>query len=377
MHLKKPFPYILFIIVFISCGKDDLTPELIDNKCSSIARYKQEKEMVEIYGDSFIFRNINNQQQKEFKYSLTESRKRQFNDTILCTHLTFDELTTLKYNTDDSDFIIYNVSQYFDGRQQFGCGISSQIIQLNGQASTDLRYLTNNLRLATMDDFTNMLVFVNDESVFLGFDDLNGEQWLLNTENEDIFYCEVLDNFDEYLDTEEYEAFNSLANKTLKYTDGLATTATFQNESQIINTYYSATETEDCPEQKLLINQTADMTISYRFANIYSLFLNIVPNYQDPTSDKKYTKITLHLNYVRENQLLHNITFVIDPHNIFEENYFTPTPFVFHDKIEINELEYNEVYEFKSSNKSLFFNYDHGILAFTDHLGIMNYLEEE
>lgn len=352
-------------------------PEVVDNECSSIVRFKQERDIVEIYGNSFLFRNIKNQQQKEFKYSLTESTARQFNDTILCTHLTFDESYSLKYNSDDSDFIIYNVIQYFDGRQEFGYGISNQILQINGMTTTDLRYLKNNVMLATLDENKYMLVFVNDQSVFQGFDDLDGEQWLLNSASEDIFYCEVQENFNKYLETEEYQVFKSLANKTLKYSDGIATTATFQNEAQDIFYRYSATETPDCSEEKLLINQTALMNLNFRFADIYYLHFTIEPTYKDVSSDKKYSKIEMSLWYERENKILHNITFVIDPENIFEENYFNPTPYVYHEKIEINNLEYNQVYEFTSSDKSLFFNYDHGILAFTDHLGIMNYLVEE
>lgn len=374
--LKKRVPFILLIIFLFSCGEGEL--EVIDNECNSTVRFKQEKDMLEVYGDSFVFRNINSQQQKEFKYSASGSSSNQFNDTILCTHLTFDDQTILKYvtgessSTTDSDFITYVVHQYFDGRQDFGHRISQQFFTLNGKIRPDLRQLTNKVILATEDESNYMLVYVNDEGVFEGFDDLEDEKWLLSSASEDIFYCEVEDNLDKYKQTEEYEAFQTLANKTLKYSDGSSPTLTFQNESHSIFFNYRTIENNDCPEQKLLINQEAQLILNHRFQNIYNFDWSITPTWQDPTSDKKYTSISLTVRYLIENKIIHRITFVIDPDNIFNEDLY-PTPFVYHDEIKINDIDYNDVYEFSNSNDTLFFNYDHGIIAFTDHRGVINY----
>lgn len=372
----KTSAYILLILLLISCSKEELGVELIDNECNVISRFNQEQDFVEVYGESFLFRNVKTNQQKEFKYSPAESSTQVFNDTILCTHLTYDELTVMKYISDDGDFLTYIIGQYFDGKNDFSFNASFQNLMLEGNVIESLLYLFDNVRISFINDQDYVLTYIDNQGLIIGYDDLEGNQWVLNSISSDMFFCSVEDNLQKYESTEDFELFTRLADMPLTYSDGFSTTATFQKESQNIYSNYITSVREDCPEQLLSINHVASLSLDYSFSNIYNLNFRISPAYESVQSDKKYSLIQIYLWYERENIGLHNITLVIDPHNIFPQDHI-PSPFVFHETLELQKKEFVEVYEFTRNDKSLFFNYDKGILAFTDHLGVMNYLVEE
>lgn len=373
--MNKSYTYILIVLLFIACGKEELEMALIDNTCNGISRFNQEIDFVEVYGESFLFRNIQTNQQKEFKYSLSESSTQVFNDTILCTHLTYDELTVMKYIADGSDFITYIVGQYFDGLSDFISNVSIQNLLLEGNVIDNSRFLIDNVRLSFINDQTYILTYTDNQGLLIAYDDLNGNQWVLNSLSSDMFFCGVEDNFKKYEDSDEFEIFTRLANAPLIYSDGFSTTATFQIEDQNIFYNYIAEVSEDCPEQSLSINQVANMNLRYRFGNIYNLNLSITPQYESVQSDNKYSLIRIFLWDERENIGIHDITLILDPDNIIQENYTTPNPYVLHETLDLNGKVFEDVYEFTRGKKSLFFNYDHGVLAFTDHLDLINYLK--
>lgn len=372
--MQRSLFVILLISILLSCGKDELAP-VLDNECSNISTFNHERDFLEIYGNSLLFRNINNQQQKEFKYSFGQSSVERFSDTILCTHLTYDSRIKLHYLWDNDDHIEYNITQYYDSwTQEIEYNLNIPLYRLNGKDITETRYLSDNIRLGFIDFSNYMLLYVNDEGILSGYDDLNGEQWVINSGSSDMFYCKVEDNFDNYKETEEFSLFTDLENSPLNFSDGFTTTASFQYSSQNIYHRYNTIEDNDCPEQSLFIDQTTEMALEFSFGNIYNLFLSFSPYYQNGDRDKKYVIIRLYIYYQREGKSLHDATLVINPENNLDHNYITSSPHIFHETITLNEIEFKEVYEFTIGDRSLFFNYDHGIIAFTDHLGIINYL---
>lgn len=379
--IKRLSTLIVLFIVFLSCGKEEIvlfTPE----NCDVLSTYSFEFDLVEEYGESFIYENISNGTIKSFLYSEQSSDYDVVNERILCTNISYASSATLVYedpNSDDEirlrinqsfneDYIpIYNlrhVSGIFDGLP---------FDELQFIQNTDYAFFDEHFRLIYHDRTFDLL---------FAFDDRGENQWLKNSSSRSAssFYCRVTDNVNAYKETKESEALNALFNKSsFDYNDGFANSYSFKPESKYgYSNYIGTDDDQDCFETELEVSEIASESFDYKVGDAYLMFFNVTTEFRSPHSEEYYTLLNIRVSYLLDYAELYVIDFILNDEESYElPSYAAPfTEYVFHDSWLSKDVTFTNVYEFDYREKKLYFNFENGILAFDDHLSVTNYLQE-
>lgn len=370
----KFYTIIIFCLSMSSCSKDDPTPETIENECREVIDYNHSIDFLDILGTEFIYTNINTGETKNLRHDASRSSRTSFMDTVLCTYLKYDDnINLVYYDQNSGDQISYSIGQFYNNGR-FGYSLSRPKVVINGIDWPNTNFVADNIYISHLSENNKRLIYFDENSIIQAFDDLEGNQWLLKGANKNIFYCNVKSNFNQFRETGIYGAFIRAGSSALKYNDGLAPTINFEKSSQSIYYEYLTQINDSCPEQELEMIENPSLSLRFKFADFYSLSINYMIRYESLESNE-YSLIVGMGMYHNVSGELHSYSLVKDEKNLFEQSYYLDSPHTFHDRITLSNSEFLDVYEFEMKGRQLYFSLEYGIVAFTDHLGDLNYLE--